>query len=85
MFCTDTVTTQKNTKCFLIRNVLNSKVRTLLKEHDVAFRSGDQKVCSVAQQELERGIREAQRRQTSTKRSNFITITLAAWGKTSQY
>lgn len=85
MFCTDTVTTQKNTVFLNQKPWIYSKVRTLLKEHDVAFRSGDQQVYSAAQQELERGIREAQRRQTSTKRSNFITITLAAWGKTSQY
>ena len=38
---------------------MNSKVQSLLKSHNTAFKSGDRALYSVARSDLKRGIREA--------------------------
>ncbi len=58
--CTDTVTVDKyirvypNTKPWMTKKVLH-----LLRERDIAFRSGDRALYSAARADLKRGIREA--------------------------
>ncbi len=71
-FCTESVTTQRTIKGFLNQQLwMNSKVRTLLKEWDAAFRLGDQQAYSAAWRELKRGIREAKRRHKQRMEEKF--------------
>ncbi len=58
--CTDTVTVDKYIRVYLnTKPWMTKKVLHLLRERDIAFRSGDRVLYSAARADLKRGIREA--------------------------
>nr|XP_043874450.1 uncharacterized protein LOC122764210 isoform X2 [Solea senegalensis]XP_043874509.1 uncharacterized protein LOC122764439 isoform X2 [Solea senegalensis] len=58
--CIDTVTFNKRVRVFPNQKPwMNSKVQSLLKSRNAAFKSGDRALYSVARSDLKRGIREA--------------------------
>ena len=58
--CVDTVTVNKRVRVFPNQKPwMNSKVQSLLKNRNIAFKSGDRALYSEARSDLKRGIREA--------------------------
>jgi len=58
-FCTETVLTTKTVRTFPNQKPwFDKRVRFLLKERNVAFKSGDAQAYSNARRELKKGIKE---------------------------
>lgn len=71
-YCTESVITTRTVKVFPNQKPwLNSKVRTLLRAQDVAFRSGDQQAYREARQALQRGIEKAKHKHKQCIEDSF--------------